>query len=72
MSLPVTEVAEERPVPALCVVDVEKDAEVDAKDELALGGCGSGVRVDTIVCQGFSASGLRLRLRSPSPSIGVD
>lgn len=46
------------------------DAVADAKEEPALGGCGSGARVVRSVSQPF-VSGLRLLSRSPKPSAGA-
>jgi len=44
------------------------DADVDAKDDPALGGCGSGLMVVSNVSHAPSPSGLKLRSRSPRPS----
>src|SRR5690554_6653982 len=44
------------------------EAEVDAKDDPALGGCGSGLMVVRSVSHAPSPSGLKLRSRSPRPS----
>lgn len=49
-------------VPALC------EAAVEANEELALGGCGSGVNVAESVSH---PSGLRLRSRSPRPFMSL-
>ena len=57
------------PVEALC--EATADAEADANDEPTLGGWGSGVMLLSSVSQTPSPSGLRLLLRSPSPSNGV-
>jgi hypothetical protein len=49
--------------------DAAAEAPVEAKEELTLGGCGSGVKVDCKISQTASPSGLRLLSRSPKPSI---
>lgn len=43
-------------------------ADIDAKEDPALGGCGSGLMVVSNVSQAPSPSGLKLRSRSPRPS----
>lgn len=43
-------------------------ADVDANDEPALGGCGSGVILVSKVSHAAPPSGLKLLLRSPRPS----
>jgi hypothetical protein len=43
-------------------------AEVDAKEEFALGGCGSGVMLVRSVSQESAPGGLGLRSLSPRPS----
>lgn len=48
--------------------DAASEADVDAKDDPALGGCGSGLMVVSKVSHAPSRSGLKLRSRSPRPS----
>lgn len=48
--------------------EAASEADVDAKDDPALGGCGSGLIVVSKVSHAPSKSGLKLRSRSPRPS----
>ena len=48
--------------------DVVAEVVAETKDEPTLGGWGSGVKVDSKMFQTSSPSGLKLLLRSPSPS----
>jgi hypothetical protein len=54
--------------PELEVEAAAAEADVDANEEPALGGCGSGVMLVRSVSQAAPPSGLKLRSRSPSPS----
>lgn len=51
--------------------EAASEADVEAKDDPALGGCGSGLMVVSKVSHAPSPSGLKLRSRSPRPSTRV-
>ena len=48
--------------------EAASEADIEAKDDPALGGCGSGLMVVSKVSHAPSPSGLKLRSRSPRPS----